>query len=48
MARFLIRRLLWAMFLFIAVTVVTYVIFFLIPAEPEKRWRADLYLDARF
>ena len=34
MFRFLIRRLLWAVFLFIAVTIVTYVIFFLAPAEP--------------
>jgi peptide/nickel transport system permease protein len=36
MARFLIRRLLWAVFLFIAVTMVTYVIFFLAPANPER------------
>ena len=36
MARFLIRRLLWAAFLFLAVTVVTYVIFFLAPANPER------------
>ena len=36
MFRFLIRRLLWAGFLFLAVTVVTYVIFFLAPANPER------------
>ena len=34
MWRYLIRRLLWAMMLFLAVTVVTYVIFFIIPANP--------------
>jgi peptide/nickel transport system permease protein len=32
--RYLIRRLLWAVVLFIAVTLVTYVIFFVIPADP--------------
>jgi len=35
--RYLIRRLLWALVLFFAVTVVTYVIFFLIPADPAQR-----------
>jgi len=34
MWRYLIRRLLWALVLFGAVTVVTYVIFFIIPANP--------------
>ena len=34
MWRYLIRRLLWAFVLFFAVTVVTYVIFFIIPANP--------------
>jgi peptide/nickel transport system permease protein len=34
--RYLIRRLLWAGVLFIAVTVVTYVIFFIIPADPAR------------
>jgi peptide/nickel transport system permease protein len=34
--RYLIRRLLWAVVLFIAVTVVTYVIFFIIPADPAR------------
>ena len=36
MGRYLIRRLLWAVVLFFAVTVVTYVIFYLIPADPAK------------
>jgi peptide/nickel transport system permease protein len=34
--RYLIRRLLWAVVLFIAVTFVTYVIFFLVPANPAR------------
>ena len=34
MFRYLIRRLLWAVLLFIAVTLVTYVIFYLAPGEP--------------
>ena len=34
MLTYLIRRVLWAFVLFIAVTVVTYVIFFIIPANP--------------
>jgi peptide/nickel transport system permease protein len=34
--RYVIRRLLWACVLFIAVTVVTFVIFFVIPADPAK------------
>jgi peptide/nickel transport system permease protein len=34
--RYLIRRLLWAGVLFIAVTAVTYVIFFIIPADPAR------------
>ena len=36
MLRYLIRRLLWAAVLFIAVTFVTYVIFFIIPADPAR------------
>ena len=36
MFRYLIRRLLWAGVLFIAVTIVTYVIFFIIPADPAR------------
>jgi peptide/nickel transport system permease protein len=34
--RYLVRRLLWAAVLFIAVTFVTYVIFFVIPADPAR------------
>jgi peptide/nickel transport system permease protein len=34
--RYIIRRLLWAVVLFVAVTLVTYVIFFLIPADPAR------------
>jgi peptide/nickel transport system permease protein len=34
--RYLVRRLLWAGVLFIAVTFVTYVIFFLVPANPAR------------
>ncbi len=37
MFRYLIRRLLWAVVLFLAVTVVTYVIFFVIPTNPAAR-----------
>jgi peptide/nickel transport system permease protein len=36
MMRYLARRLLWACVLFLAVTLVTYVLFFLIPADPAK------------
>jgi peptide/nickel transport system permease protein len=35
--RYVIRRLMWAVVLFVAVTIVTYVIFFLIPADPAAR-----------
>jgi peptide/nickel transport system permease protein len=34
--RYIIRRLLWAVVLFVAVTVVTYIIFFIIPADPAR------------
>src|SRR5436190_18320064 len=34
MATFLIRRIFWAFFLFLAATVITYLIFFVIPADP--------------
>jgi len=34
--RYLIRRLLWAIVLFVAVSFVTYVIFFLVPANPAR------------
>lgn len=36
MFRYVIRRLLWAVVLFVAVTVVTYVIFYIIPADPAR------------
>jgi peptide/nickel transport system permease protein len=36
MYRYLIRRLLWAGVLFLAVTIVSYIIFFLVPAEPAR------------
>ena len=36
MLRYLARRVLWALVLFIAVTLVTYVLFFLIPANPAQ------------
>jgi peptide/nickel transport system permease protein len=36
MLRYLIRRILWAIVLFVATTVVTYVIFFIIPADPAS------------
>jgi peptide/nickel transport system permease protein len=36
MIRYVIRRLLWAFVLLIAVTIVTYVIFFLVPANPAR------------
>ncbi|HEY2939629.1 MAG TPA: ABC transporter permease [Gaiellaceae bacterium] len=36
MIRYIIRRLLWAVVLFLAVTVVTYIIFFIIPADPAR------------
>jgi len=36
MFRYLVRRILWAIVLFIAVTMVTYVIFFIIPANPAR------------
>ena len=34
MLQYLARRMLWAVMLFLAVTLVTYVIFFIIPANP--------------
>jgi peptide/nickel transport system permease protein len=36
MLRYLARRFLWALMLFLAVTLVTYVIFFMIPANPAQ------------
>src|SRR5436190_17537014 len=37
MIRYLIRRFLWAIVLFFAVTIVSYVLFFIIPANPAKQ-----------
>jgi peptide/nickel transport system permease protein len=34
--RYIIRRILWACVLFLAVTIVTYIIFFVIPADPAR------------
>ena len=36
MFQYLIRRLLWAAVLFIGVTLITYVLFFLLPADPAR------------
>ena len=36
MFHFLVRRVLWAIVLFLAVTVVTYVIFFVTPSDPAR------------
>lgn len=36
MFRYLVRRVLWAFVLFFAVTIVTYVIFYLVPANPAR------------
>jgi peptide/nickel transport system permease protein len=38
MVRYIIRRLLWAMMLFLAVTMVSYILFFIIPADPAKQF----------
>ena len=38
MTRYLIRRLLWAVLLFFAVTVVAYILFFVIPADPARQF----------
>jgi peptide/nickel transport system permease protein len=35
--RYLIRRLLWAVVLFVAITIITYVIFFMVPADPGRK-----------
>ncbi|MBA3843303.1 MAG: ABC transporter permease [Actinobacteria bacterium] len=37
MLRYFVRRLLWACMLFVAVTLVTFVIFFVIPADPARQ-----------
>ena len=36
MIRYIIRRVLWAVVLFIAVTIVTYIIFYIIPTDPAR------------
>ena len=36
MFQFIVRRLLWAVVLFVAVTIVTYVIFFVTPSDPAR------------
>jgi peptide/nickel transport system permease protein len=36
--RYLVRRLLWAVLLFFAVTIVAYVLFFIIPADPARQF----------
>ena len=36
MFQYLVRRILWAIVLFVTITMVTYVIFFIIPADPAK------------
>jgi peptide/nickel transport system permease protein len=35
--RYLIRRLLWAVVLFVAITMLTYIIFFMIPTDPARK-----------
>ena len=37
MLQFMIKRLLWAVFLFLAATVITYLIFYVIPSDPAKQ-----------
>jgi peptide/nickel transport system permease protein len=34
--RYIIRRLLWAIVLFVAITIITYVIFYLVPTDPAR------------
>ncbi len=46
MGRYLIRRLLWAVVLFWAVTVVSYVLFYLIPANPARQACGQACTDA--
>ena len=36
MAQFLIRRIFWAIFLFFVATIITYLIFWVIPADPAQ------------
>src|SRR2546421_13047052 len=46
MLRYLARRLLWACVLFVAVTLVAYVLFFLIPNDPAKLVAGKAATDA--
>ena len=46
MFRYLARRLIWAVVLFVAVTLVTYVLFFLIPNDPAKLVAGKAATDA--
>jgi peptide/nickel transport system permease protein len=45
--RYLIRRVLWAIVLFFAVTIVTYFLFFIIPANPAKQACGQACTDAQ-
>jgi peptide/nickel transport system permease protein len=44
--RYLIRRLLWAVVLFIAITIITYIIFFMIPTDPARKACGQLVTPA--
>jgi peptide/nickel transport system permease protein len=46
MLRYLARRMIWAVVLFIAVTLVTYVLFFLVPNDPAKLVAGKAATDA--
>src|ERR671929_2029450 len=46
MVRYLARRMIWAVVLFIAVTLVAYVLFFLIPSDPAKLVAGKAATDA--
>ena len=46
MIRYIIRRLLWAVVLFVAITLLTYVIFFMIPADPARKACGQLVTPA--
>lgn len=47
MWRFIVRRALWAVFLFVAVTMVTYVIFYVVPGDPAKLAAGKLATSAQ-
>jgi peptide/nickel transport system permease protein len=44
--RYLIRRLLWAAVLFVAITIITYIIFFMIPTDPARKACGQLVTPA--